>query len=422
MADVLGVSVTRNPLQTGPNAPELRQERLLASTPVASPSPQISVIIPCLNEEQAVGKVVEQSLEGIRRSGRPGEVLVVDNASTDASADVAAASGAIVVSEPRRGYGSAYLAGLGEARGEYLVMGDADDTYPMDELAEFVERLDGGDDLVIGSRFKGTIHGDAMPFLNRFVGNPILTGMLNVLFGVKVSDAHCGMRALRRDALPVLDLHSTGMEFASEMVFKAYRRGLTVSEVPIDYYPRVGESKLNRFGDAWRHVRFMLLYSPSWLYLLPGSTLLLLGVLGMLVLAAGPIDFFGHTWQIHTMLGFVAMTLIGAQVVQLGVFARTYARVRIGEHDPLLERIGRHVSLERGLVVGSALSLAGFAGLVAVGAEWAAGGFGALGRAYETALLVTALGIGIQIVFGAFFLALLTMPLRQVSSGGNGAS
>ena len=158
------------------------------------------------------------------------------------------AHGAIVVSEPRRGYGSAYLAGLDAARGDYLVMGDADDTYPLNELGEFVERLDDGDDLVIGSRFKGTIHGDAMPFLNRFVGNPILTGMLNVLFGVKVSDAHCGMRAVRREALPVLDLHSTGMEFASEMVFKAYRRGLTVSEVPIDYYPRVGESKLNRFG------------------------------------------------------------------------------------------------------------------------------------------------------------------------------
>ena len=169
-------------------------------------------------------------------------------------------------------------------------MGDADDTYPLNELSEFVERLDRGDDLVIGSRFKGTIHGDAMPFLNRFVGNPILTGMLNVLFGVKVSDAHCGMRAVRREALPVLDLHSTGMEFASEMVFKAYRRGLTVSEVPIDYYPRVGESKLNRFGDAWRHVRFMLLYSPSWLYLVPGSILLLLGIIGMVVLATGPID------------------------------------------------------------------------------------------------------------------------------------
>ena len=259
-----------------------------------------------------------------------------------------------------------------------------------------------------------------MPFLNRFVGNPILTGMLNVLFGVKVSDAHCGMRAVRRDALPVLDLHSTGMEFASEMVFKAYRRGMTVSEIPIDYYPRIGESKLNRFGDAWRHVRFMLLYSPSWLYLLPGSIMLLLGVIGMLVLATGPSDVFGRTWQIHTMLGFVALTLIGAQVIQLGVFARTYARVGIGERDPLLERLGRHVRLEHGLLVGGGLALLAVAGLVGVGVEWAAHGFGTLGRAYETALLATALGLGIQIVFGAFFLALLTMPLRR-DPASNGA-
>jgi glycosyltransferase involved in cell wall biosynthesis len=374
------------------------------------------VIIPCLNEEEAVGNVVDRAFEGIRRSGRVGEVIVVDNGSTDASAKVAAARGAVVVSERRRGYGNAYLAGLEAARGAYLVMGDADDTYPLAELPQFVDRLEDGDDLVIGSRFKGTIHGDAMPFLNRFVGNPALTGMLNVLFGVKVSDAHCGMRALRREALPVLDLHSTGMEFASEMVFKAYRRGLTVSEVPIDYYPRVGESKLNRFGDAWRHVRFMLLYSPSWLYLLPGTVLLLLGLAGMIVLAAGPIDILGRTWQIHTMLGFVAMTLIGAQVVQLGVFARTYARVRIGERDPLLEGIGRHLRLEHGLIIGSALILVSVIGLVAVAVEWAHNGFGALGRAYETALLVTGLGLGIQIVFGAFFLALLTMPLRRDAS------
>jgi glycosyltransferase involved in cell wall biosynthesis len=371
------------------------------------------VIIPCLNEEAAVGNVVDKAFEGIRRSGRVGEVIVVDNGSTDGSAKVAADKGAVVVPEARRGYGSAYLAGLEAARGEYLVMGDADDTYPLGELSQFVERLEDGDDLVMGSRFKGMIHGDAMPFLNRFVGNPALTGMLNVLFGVKVSDAHCGMRALRREALPVLDLHSTGMEFASEMVFKAYRRGLTVSEVPIDYYPRVGESKLNRFGDAWRHVRFMLLYSPSWLYLLPGAVLLLLGLSGMIVLAAGPIDILGRTWQIHTMLGFVAMTLIGAQVVQLGVFARTYARVRIGERDPLLERVGRHVRLEHGLVVGAALVVLSVIGLAAVAVEWANNGFGALGRAYETALLVTGLGLGIQIVFGAFFLALLTMPLRR---------
>jgi hypothetical protein len=265
----------------------------------------------------------------------------------------------------------------------------------------------------MGSRFDGTIHGDAMPFLNRFVGNPILTGMLNLLFGVKVSDAHCGMRAITKDAAASLDLHSTGMEFASEMVFKAYRRDLRVSEIPIDYFPRTGESKLNRFGDAWRHVRFMLLYSPSWLYLVPGTLLLLLGILGMLVLASGPVDVFGRSWQIHTMLGFVALTLIGAQVIQLGVFARTYARVRIGEQDPLLDRLGRGLRLEHGLLAGGLLVLLAIGGLVAIGTEWALDGFGALGRAYETALLATILGLGIQVVFGAFFLALLTMPLRR---------
>ena len=375
--------------------------------------PTVSLVIPCLNEEEAVGNVVDQAWEGIRRSGRAGEVIVVDNGSTDKSSEIASAHGATVVNEPRPGYGSAYLAGLGRAQGEYVVMGDADGTYPLSELGPFVDRLEQGDDLVIGSRFEGEIHRGAMPWMNRYIGNPILTGMLNLLFGVKVSDAHCGMRAIRRSALPVLDLHSTGMEFASEMVFKAYRRGLRVSEIPIEYFPRTGESKLNRVGDAWRHVRFMLLYSPSWLYLVPGGILLLMGLAGMIVLASGPVDVLGRTWQIHTMLGFVALTLIGAQIIQLGVFARTYARVRIGERDPLLERLGRHLRLEHGLVVGSALILLSVAGLIAVAVEWVSQGYGALGRAYETALLVTAFGLGFQVVFGAFFLALLVMPLRR---------
>ena len=261
---------------------------------------------------------------------------MVDNASTDRSAEVAAEHGATVVREERPGYGSAYLAGLAHARGDYLVMGDADATYPIAELAPFVDRLAAGDDLVMGSRFEGTIHGEAMPWLNRHVGNPILTGMLNLFFGVKVSDAHCGMRAVRRDALPVLDLHSTGMEFASEMVFKAYRRDLKVSEIPIDYYPRVGESKLNRFGDAWRHVKFMLLYSPSWLYFVPGLILLVLGVLGAIALAAGPVTIFGRPWQIHTLFACIAAILLGMQIVQLGVFARAFAAQHLGETDRLV--------------------------------------------------------------------------------------
>ena len=296
----------------------------------------ISVVIPCLNEEGAVGAVVDQAWRGIEASQRTGEVIVVDNGSTDRSAEIAAAHGAIVVTEPRRGYGSAYLAGLAQARGSYIVMGDADETYPLHELARFVDVLDSGDDLVVGSRFNGRIHKDAMPWTNRWIGNPILTGMLNVLFRVRVSDAHCGMRAVRREVLPELDLHSTGMEFASEMVFKAYRRGLAVSDLPIDYFPRTGESKLSRFGDAWRHIRFMLLYSPSWLYFLPGTFLLLLGFAGMLVLASGPVDVFGRQWQIHTMLAFVTATILGTQIIQLGVFARTYAMTQLGERDVLL--------------------------------------------------------------------------------------
>jgi glycosyltransferase involved in cell wall biosynthesis len=381
-------------------------------------APEISVVIPCLNEEAAVGNVVDEAWEGIRRSGRPGEVIVVDNDSSDRSAEIAAARGATVVVEPVRGYGSAYLRGLAVARGRYIVMADADGTYPVAELSSFVDELERGSDLVLGSRFAGRIHDGAMPWANRYLGNPVLTGLLNLLFGVKVSDAHCGMRALRRDALGSLELHSTGMELASEMVFKAYRRGLRVSEIPIDYYPREGESKLNRFSDAWRHVRFMLLYSPSWLYLVPGGLLLLVGLAGMLTLATGPIDLFGRSWQIHTMLGFVALTLVGAQIVQLGVFARTYARVAIGERDPLLDRLGRRLRLEHGLLAGGALVALSLVGLAAIAIEWARAGFGALGRAFETALLVTTLGLGLQIAFGAFFLALLTMRAHSVGSSG----
>jgi glycosyltransferase involved in cell wall biosynthesis len=370
---------------------------------------EISVVIPCLNEEGAVGAVVDQAWQGIGASGRTGEVIVVDNGSTDRSAEIAAAHGATVVTEPRRGYGSAYLAGLAQARGSYIVMGDADETYPLHELARFVEALDSGDDLVVGSRFDGRIHKDAMPWTNRWIGNPILTGMLNVLFRVRVSDAHCGMRAVRREVLPALDLHSTGMEFASEMVFKAYRRGLAVSDLPIDYFPRTGESKLSRFGDAWRHIRFMLLYSPSWLYFLPGTLLLLLGFAGMLVLASGPVDIFGRQWQIHTMLAFVTATILGTQIIQLGVFARTYAMTHFGERDALLERLWPHVRLEHGLLAGGALFVGGAAVLIGIFVDWAKQGFGPLSHEYATALGFTFVALGVQIVFGSFFIGVLTM-------------
>jgi glycosyltransferase involved in cell wall biosynthesis len=370
---------------------------------------KVSVVIPCLNEEGAVGEVVDDAWQGIESLGRSGEVIVVDNGSSDRSAEVAAAHGAVVVHEEERGYGRAYLTGLAHARGEYVVMSDADGTYPIRDLGKFVALLEEGNDLVLGSRFEGTIHAGAMPWSNRVIGNPILTGLLNRMFGVRVSDAHCGMRAIRRSALEQLDLHSSGMEFASEMVFKAFRRKLNVGEVPIDYFPRTGESKLSRFSDAWRHVRFMLLYSPSWLYFVPGGALLLLGLAGMLVLASGPVNVFGRPWQIHTMLAFVAATILGAQIVQLGVFARTYALTHYGEHDELLERLWRRVRLEHGLLVGGLLLAAGFGILIWIFVTWAQAGFGPLRHEYATALGVTLVALGVQVVFGSFFIGLLTM-------------
>jgi len=223
------------------------------------------------------------------------------------------------------------------------------------------------------------------------------------------------MRAVRRYAIRVLDLHSTGMEFASEMVFKAFRRDLRVSEIPIDYYPRVGESKLNRFGDAWRHVKFMLLYSPSWLYFVPGLVLLVLGVLGALALAAGPVTIFGRPWQIHTLFACIAAILLGTQIVQLGIFARAFAATHLGETDRLIEWARGRIRLEHGLALGGALLLVGLTTLAVIFVGWAFGGFGALSHEYATAIGFTLLAVGTQVVLGSFFVGLLTMRTGEPS-------
>jgi glycosyltransferase involved in cell wall biosynthesis len=367
----------------------------------------VSVVIPCLNEEAGVADVVRDGWAGIEASGRPGEVIVVDNGSTDRSVKLAEEAGARVVHEPRRGYGSAYLRGITEAKGEYIVMADADGTYPLRRLPEFVDRLEAGNELVLGSRFKGKIHKGAMPWAHRWIGNPVLTFILNTFYGVRVSDAHCGMRAIRRSAVPRLELQATGMEFASEMILKASKRKLRVGEIPIDYKPRIGESKLNTWRDGWRHLRFMLLHSSTFLFLIPGGVLLLLGLAIMLPLATGPVTAFGLTWYIHAMIAGSLATLVGAQIVQLGLFARTYALLYLNEHDPLLERAWNKVRLEHGLLLGAALVLFGGGVLVAIFAEWASGGFRELGRVHEALFGMTLVGLGMQTLFGSFFLSVL---------------
>lgn len=373
---------------------------------------EVSVVLPCLNEEETVAAVVDEALTGLRKSGLTGEVIVVDNGSVDRSAEVARARGARVISEPRRGYGSAYLAGLAEARGEFIVLADADGTYPLDDLDRLLRPLRAGNDLVLGSRLNPSMQAGAMRWSHRWIGNPILTGMLNLLFRAGVSDAHCGLRAIRRSALPPLDLQTTGMEFASEMVVKAAKRRLAIAEVPISYRVRGGVSKLAPYHDAWRHVRFLLVHSPTFLFFVPGGLLFAVGAVALAVLAPGPLNLFGRVWEIHTVIVASLLTLVGAQVIQLGVFARTFAVIYLQERDRMLEGLWSRMNLERGLAIGGAVLVAGFAVLAEIVTRWILNGFGELHQEHLTVLALTLIGLGVQFLFASFFLSILGLRRR----------
>jgi hypothetical protein len=375
--------------------------------------PDVSVVIPCLNEASTVATVVEKAQAGIAAAGLTGEVIVVDNGSTDGSAERAASAGADVVREPRRGYGSAYLAGLERARGRYVVLADADDTYDLTRLGELVAPLRNGAALVLGSRFRGRILPGAMPWSHRFIGNPLLTGMLNLLFRANVSDAHCGLRALRRDAIPELALSATGMEFASEMVLKAAKRGLRIEEVPVVYHPRSGESKLNSVRDAWRHIRFMLVHSATFLFVVPGGAAAIGGLVTLCVFAVDP-GLGAHQWGLSVAIASAIVSIVGAQVVQLGLYARTYAAIYLGDDEPLLERAWRRFRLEHGLAAGTVVLAAGIA--IAAVAEFNGTSDPRLGL-----LGLTLVALGVQAIFGSFFLSILGLSehaiLRRRSRG-----
>jgi hypothetical protein len=283
-------------------------------------------------------------------------------------------------------------------------MVDADGTYPLESLGLFVERLRAGAELVVGNRFAGTIERGAMPWPNRYIGNPLLTGMLNLLFRSGVSDAHCGLRALRRDVLPALGLAATGMEFASEMVIKAGKRRLRVEELPIDYRPRIGDSKLSRGRDAWRHVRFMLVYSPTFLFALPGALATLGGLGGLAVLAAW--NSLGEPWT-GAAIAFAMLAIVGIGLVQLGLYARTYAVVYLGEHDARLERGWRRFRLEHGLALAALTIVVGFA-IAAVSL------FDRVHDPRLGLLGLTLAAIGFQGAFGAFFLSILGLSEHAI--------
>jgi glycosyltransferase involved in cell wall biosynthesis len=366
---------------------------------------RVSVVIPCLNEEENIVEVVTRARQAMEEAGIAGEVVVADNDSEDRSAELARAAGARVVHEPRRGYGSAYLAGFAAARGEYIVMGDADLTYDFEEIPRFVEKLDEGAELVMGDRMKH-IHPGAMPWHHRYIGNPVLTGILNVFFRTGVSDAHCGMRALRRDVLPRLDLRTTGMEFASEMVIRASKEKLRIAEFPIQYHPRGGESKLSSWRDGWRHLRFLLVHSPTHLFILPGAVMAGLGAL-ISFLVLWQIHIFGRSWDLHTEIAGALLTIIGTQVVALGLCAHAYGRYFMGERDPWFDRMRARFKLEHGLLLGGGLAIGGFILGAVIVIEWFGRDFAALSEQRLAIAAATLLIVGLQIFFSSFLLSIL---------------
>jgi glycosyltransferase involved in cell wall biosynthesis len=371
----------------------------------ADGAPLVSVVIPCLNEAQNIERCVNDAREALARMGVEGEVVVADNGSEDDSARLAARAGARVVVEPRRGYGSAYLAGFEGSRGRYIVMADADLTYDFDDIPRFVAALEDGAEMAIGDRMDN-IHPGAMPWLHRYVGNPLLSGLLNLFFRTGVNDAHCGMRALRRDVLERLDLRTTGMEFASEMVIRASKEKLRIAEFPIEYRPRGGESKLSSFRDGWRHLRFLLVHSPNHLFIVPGLIMSGVGLVLMILVAAG-LDFFGRAWGLHALIGGALLTIVGTQVLALGLCAHAYGTYFMGERDPWFDRMRARFRLEHGLLLGGVFMLAGVVMGAVVLVTWISNGFGQLSYEQLALLAAALLIVGIQIFFSSFLLSIL---------------
>jgi hypothetical protein len=374
---------------------------------------ELTILMPCLNEGETVATCIAKARSFLQKSGIAGEVLVVDNGSTDGSDALAAKAGARLVLERRRGYGSALRAGIAAARGRYVIMGDADDSYDFSALGPFVEALRGGADLVVGNRFKGGIAPEAMPMLHRYVGNPVLTGIGRLFFRSPVGDFHCGLRGFRADAIRRLGLGTVGMEFASEMVVRATVDGLHIVEVPATLSPdgRSRPPHLRSFRDGWRHLRFLLLLSPRWLFLYPGAAMMVAGLASMLWLLPSPRTLFGLGLGVNTILYSAAAIVCGFQAVMFAIFAKV-AAINAGllPHDSRIRRFTSVVTVEVGMVLGLTLLLAGLAaGAYAVGL-WGRESFGALRPEASLRIVapsVTALILGLQLLFSSFFLGVL---------------
>jgi len=374
--------------------------------------------MPCLNEAETLEVCIRKAQRAMEEAKIAGEVVIADNGSSDGSVEIAERLGARVVHVKARGYGNALLGGISAAYGKYVVMGDADDSYDFGHIPKFVEQLRKGTDVVMGNRFRGGIEPGAMPFLHRYLGNPVLSGIGKLLFKSPIGDFHCGLRGFSKAAFARMELRTTGMEFASEMVVKASLLGLSIAEVPTRLSPdgRSRPPHLRTWRDGWRHLRFLLLYSPRWLFLYPGMALMLIGCLLAVWLLPGPRVVGSVTFDVHTLVYAAAFVLLGFQAIAFAVFTKVFA---ISEGllpaDPTLDSLFQYITLEIGLAVGALLGIAGLATSVYALSAWGSKHFGALDYAHTMRLVIPAalfLTLGAQTIFASFFMSVLGLRRR----------
>ena len=390
----------------------------MSEEPLERGGVEVSIVMPCLNEAESLGVCIEKARATLQELEISGEVVVADNGSSDGSQAIARGLGARVVDVETKGYGSALLGGINAACGEFIVMGDADDSYDFSAIGPFVERLRQGYDLVMGNRFAGGIRPGAMPALHRYLGNPVLSRVGRLFFRSPVGDFHCGLRGFRKTAIERLDLRTTGMEFASEMIVKATLMDLRITEVPTTLSParRTRQPHLRTWRDGWRHLRFLLLYSPRWLFLYPGAFLMLAGLLVGGWLIPGPRRIGGVGFDVHTLLYAAGAIIIGFQSVVFAFFTKIFA---ISEgllpEDPRLTKAFKYITLETGLAAGSLLVVAGLGGSVYAFLHWSLGSFGPLDTTRTLRIVIpslTALMLGSEVILSSFFLSVLGMGRR----------
>ena len=374
---------------------------------------ELTILMPCLNEAETLGACIAKARAYLARSGVSGEVLIADNGSSDGSIEIAERAGARVVREQRKGYGSALRAGINAAHGRYIVMGDADDSYDFTALDPFMEALRGGADLVMGNRFKGGIAPNAMPPLHRYLGNPVLSGIGRLFFRSPIGDFHCGLRGFRAEAMRGLGLATDGMEFASEMVVRSTVDGLRIAEVPATLSPdgRSRPPHLRSFRDGWRHLRFLLMLSPRWLFLYPGAALMMIGLASMLWLLPGPRVLFGLGLGVNTLVFSSAAIVCGFQAVTFAIFAKVFAiNARLLPPDARVRGFTTSASVEIGMAAGLLLLVAGLAGGAYSLGMWSLASYGALNPEVTLRVVApsaTAMIVGLQLVFSSFFLGVL---------------